>query len=678
MEHLSNTALGLVPTVRTSQVRMAEIVQDVLANGGVALVQAGTGVGKSLAYLVPAVLSGKRVVISTAMKSLQDQLAHVDLPKVSSKVKPFTWEVFKGRGNYVCRLRLEEQLLKEYPLYPRQQLEALEAWARESDTGLFSELQAALPFEHAVRITECHGDRCAQSNVCSFRKTRVKGRSAEILVVNHSMLAQDLRLGRGRLFGEYDALIIDEAHKAPDFFRSAYTTEMTVKQLDALKHAVDENDTAFIQVNQGLRQMFGTLENTKPGVLQWNQEQQVVLKRIQGACAELAKTYGEPGLPDGFADTRAAAGMAPASAAEMVSAERLLSKGKAERAVAAQLIDQIKRTAASALEPKPETVVYLARTEDRKHSWVRAAPLEVGPLVGPALASVGSLVLTSATLATSDGFNWICREVGIFPSRPRIKEVLSSPFPYKTQSIAYVSPTAPEFNFEEKDRWNVQVGTEMHELIEASQGGAFVLCSSKYDMRAFCSYLTNKRSPNYQVQQQGDEPLAPKVAWFKAGYNRVLIGVDSLWEGVDVPGLRLRLVIIPRLKFVPPDDVISGTRKNREAELISNEQDVPFEKAKKQLFMKYDVPRAGIIITQGAGRLFRTERDWGVVVFLDPRMRPRGKGYTGLLRGLLPHPFTEEKKNALWMLQQGAKFAKQEEASGRYRGDTAADLEEGS
>lgn len=642
---LGDTAAGLVPGVRAAQLEYAACVADVLQNGGIAMLEAGTGTGKSLGYLTPGALSGKRIVVSTAKKPLQSQLFLKDLPHATRVVRPVPFAMLKGRSNYFCRLRYEEFLGEGGDAeFDPALVKRFERWAGTDPVGDLSLFGEELPFEPAIRVNACAGFECPNASGCGFLQNKRRAGDARLVVVNHALLAYDLMYGGGKLLGPYDALVIDEAHLAPGMFRDAFSTTLSDYHVRQLEQAL-AHDQRFVMppdFKQVYRAAFQALHGYDVGPLPRD-------KRVRDAFAALYKQFQllgqqfasfsvQPQVVDGVVDEL--------EDADLVTVDALTARRKTRLGLAAALVDEGKRAIERVLElPTASDQEFIAFTRKSGHGALEVvvAPVEVGPLVAPALLGTKRVVITSATLATEGSFNFMLREFGLHAGQVRIRKQFASPF-VNSRSVLYVSPTAPEKTYGgHPGVYYDAIARETRALLDASKGGAFILCASREDMDALY-----ERLPDYRVAKQTGS-VARHVAWFKEDPTSVLLGMKSLWEGVDVPGLGLRLVVIPRIPFPNGKEPLHAARKARiERRLL--EEGVPEKSVGFKAFREYDVQLAIMDMIQGAGRLVRAESDQGVVAVLDPRLYESKKGYSAAIRSSIPKKYTYDTAGVLRFL----------------------------
>lgn len=668
---LEDPSLGLVRSKRPPQIAMHDAVVQVLREGGVGFSQAPTGVGKSLAYLTAlrAALEDKlitRAVVATAKKTLQTQLFGKDLPALA-KLAPFRFASLKGRANYVCKLRFAEFLADDGAVYEHRDfgLAAFSKWVETDPVGDLASFPAEVPFEWRVRVGDCAGLDCPHFRDCGFIANRFYARDrAQVVVVNHTLLALDLQYDRGRLLGPYDALVVDEAHQLDSFARKAYAAEIFERQSVQIEHALQHDFRVKVpgKLRSVYAAVFDAVGRLDAGPLRHRDAVLPPLRALAEPLDELAKQLTAAGarsggtaedVPEGGGGDEAPRGPAGARANARLDA-------------VARQIDQIRRCVALVEENRDDWLIAVERPDPRAAPRLTATPLEVGHVFGPKFKEIGKVHLASATLATTDGFGYVRRLLGVPKDLVRVEQVLPSPFDYKSRSGMWVPDDA---RWDPKDRRGTTeyYVAKCHEICAASGGGAFVLCASREDMRNVAAGLARAAGGAYNVLVQGDN-VDRDIAAFSAGYDNVLVGVKSIWEGVDVPGLRLRVVVILRIPFPSPDDHLHAARKDLRRMALANDPDVDYNERKidMKLFHEYDVQQAAIEMAQGGGRLIRTETDFGMLIFLDPRMHRGAKPYTGGLRALFPHPPFKDQKDVYEALAIFRDLARQEEASGRY------------
>lgn len=594
---------------RPGQIRMARAVQDALAHDGVALIEAGTGTGKTWAYLVPAVLSARRVLVSTGTRALQDQIMEKDLPALERHLGlEIDAACVKGLGNYLCLRRFGELTRSADALQPRfaRSLPVLRNWAQSTDSGDRAELGAIAEqdpiWSRVVSGSDTRiGARCDYYDQCFVTRVRRRAEEAQLVVTNHHLFFADLALrdtGFASVLPDYDAVIFDEAHQ------------------------VEDTATLFF----GSRLSAGMIERlVRDARLALGADAGGHGARLLDAVLHQASTFF------GALPTHSSGGRAPLPP-EAVPEQDLFALDNALAELAASCRNR---------KPPREPVLQIAKRTDRVRealgslhspgqvSWsqgtgrsasVGSSPIDVGPLLRDRLHErVPCIVLTSATLTTGGDFSFVKRRLGI---ESEVDEaVLESPFDYEKQAALYVPDHLPDPRASE---FPDAAASEILELIRMTGGGAFVLCTSLRMMRILAKRVGDELDCEWFVQ--GDAPKQILLDRFREQGHAVLFATASFWEGVDVPGSALRLVIIDKLPFEVPSDPVVAARCRR------------IDEAGESSFMRYLVPAAALSLKQGFGRLIRTRQDRGVVAILDSRIRTRGYGKV-FLRSLPPAHF---------------------------------------
>jgi len=594
---------------RTGQVEMADAVAAALADGRHLVVRAGTGTGKSLAYLVPAILSGRRVVVATATKALQDQLAGKDLPFLARHLDvPFEAAVLKGRSNYACRQRLHEhaggvdaQLSLSEELLPstRADVERLARWAEESETGDQAELDWAPSAAawQAVSVTaeECPGaSRCPFGHQCFAEEARARAAAADVVVVNTHLYGMHVATG-GTVLPEHEVVVFDEAHQLEDVISDTAGFAIGAGRFGALARIIGR-----VVADDGLTTRLVAAGEALAGGLQPDHGRR--LRSMPTAIAD-AIAAARVRVDEGLAALREIT-------TEVVDVnQRKIRAQKAAGSLAADL------DAALAL---PETSV----------AWVGGPPgdprLEVAPIdVGPVLATHVwdrcTAVLTSATIPAS-----LPGRVGLPADGYEALDV-GSPFDYEAHAILYCAAHLPD---PRRPQYEAASHEELAALIEAAGGRTLALFTSWRAMNAAVAAL-KPRLP-YRVLGQADLPKPALLKAFADDTDSCLFATVGLFQGVDVPGATLSLVTIDRLPFPRPDDPLLEARR---------------ERAGPAAFREVDLPRATTLLAQAAGRLIRTATDRGVVAVLDPRLAKAGYRWD-VVRALPPMRRTRHREEA--------------------------------
>jgi len=599
---------------RESQTLMSHAVGRAIEGERHLFVRAGTGTGKSLAYLLPAILSGRRVVVATATKALQDQLAGKDLPAIAARLaRPFTFTVLKGRANYLCVQRLREGEVNgeqgELGVTERgarredlsTQAVAIAKWATETETGD----RAELPIEPDPRVwssfsvssDECPGAfRCPSGGDCFVESARARAAEAEVIVVNHHLVGAHLASG-DVVLPEHDVVVVDEAHELEDVMTASLGVSISAGRL------------------RGLLVSLRSVPASGAGEL-------AGLGRDLAAAADQLEAAFE-----GLVGKRLSAELPPALAevVELCRArvERLeramgaLAGGSAEGgAVPAQ------RAQLAAGRLRLDLDRLLAHSEDDV-AWVEGgarpsleiAPIEIAPLLRERFFGAHTTVLTSATLPPG-----LSARLGAPPERTDELDV-GSPFAFEEQALLYCATHLPDPRAPGAE---AALHDEIARLIEAAGGRTLALFTSHAAMRAAAAALRGRLA--FPLLQQGDGSKEALVGEFRSSPETCLFATMSFWQGVDVPGSTLSLVIIDRIPFGRPDDPLLSARR---------------ERAGPRAFQLIDVPRAAMRLAQGAGRLVRSSEDRGVVAVLDRRLAVASYRWD-LIRALPPMRRTKD------------------------------------
>ena len=654
-EWLSRAENGIAKTVRPAQVRMATLVEKVLEEKGFAMIEAGTGTGKSFGYLVPAILSGKRIVVSTAKKALQRQLFESDLPFLTSKLNSaLTYASLKGKNNYVCRMRMNDYARSDAAARYMRVLNNFISWADNNPVGDLDSYGEELDFDYAVRVTECASRHCDHFDTCGYRSLKARAKVAQVLVVNHALLAFDLAMGGGKILGPYDAIVVDEAHQAGKYFREAYTCRIQSRQADTLRRLLKDTDLSVPETLDWKLNQFMAVLPERGRVTPQGQivDRALEVYRDLSVMKQQMIAEGVWSQENEDDDSESAAEMRdPRTFSRMRSAATLTQRMlKACEVCVDKLEVKLDDEGGEVLRAEDYVMfVEVQRIRDEAHKEFVATPIEIGPLLAPALKGAGTAIFTSATLATGGNFDYVCREFGLKPEAVAVKEALPHAFNYRTNSCLFVSNQVTAYSRDTKYLYWDEGAEVMHEMLTASKGGAFVLCASYEDMDQFYGRLQAKGSSDYRLRHQSGSVDA-FVQWFKDDPTSVALGVKSIWEGIDVPGIGLRLVIIPRLPFPNPEDPVFTARKAKYVAARVRKGSDP-KKADLEAWQHYDLQETIMDFKQGAGRLIRRETDRGIVAVLDSRVYRNNKRYSATIRTSIPHPATEDYAATLKVLR---------------------------
>ena len=607
---LAASLQGFAP--RAGQSRMAEAIAAALADGDNLVVEAGTGTGKTLAYLVPALLSGQRVILSTGTKTLQDQLFHRDLPTVAAALgRPAKTVQLKGRSNYLCLQRMRQSSADpDLEASLRPEIRKIEAWSRATRTGDIAEVdgvgEASRIWSRVTSTNDnCLGTQCELYDSCHVVNARQAALAAEIVVVNHHLLLADLVLkdeGFGELLPGCEAVIIDEAHQFPEIAQTFFNVSLSSRSL--LELAADlrtdiytnrSADAAAVRMTDELAKTVRDVRITlgrAEGTRMWDELQPVVFSALD-ECVRLLDEVNDWARAEDESDP---------------ALRRL-----AERACTA--IDRLERITAG-----DETGGLRWAGITRNGFSLNYTPVEIGAgLRGLLDAQNCSWVFTSATLAVGDSFTHFTGRMGLEDPRTLL---IPSPFDYPRCGLLYLPTGFPEPSAEQ---FGPRMLEELLPLVKASAGRAFVLFTSHRALRWAAEELRKRNDFAYPLLVQGEAPRSKLLEQFAELDAPVLLGTSSFWEGVDMRGDALVLVVIDRLPFASPGDPMLKAR----LEAIAQQGGQPFS--------DYQLPQAVLGLKQGVGRLIRDANDYGVVMICDPRLT--GKGYGKKFLASLP-PFT--------------------------------------
>jgi ATP-dependent DNA helicase DinG len=625
---------------REGQLAMAEAVEKALEEEHHLFVEAGTGTGKTLAYLVPAVLSGRKVVVSTATRALQDQIFTKDLPIVAEALAAhgvsFRAALMKGLSNYLCLRRFGEARASgghaADPAFAR-----ILDWAQHTETGDRAELadlrEDAEVWREVASSSETRiGAACEHFEACFVTRMRRDADAAQIVVVNHHLLLADLALRTGPrgahagVLPPYDAIVFDEAHQVEDIATDFFGTRVSSARIESLVRDA-ERSLASVNALEALRS--GPVRSTLEGALEKAREffARFVPAVVRPGPADARRVLSESDVtPEVRAahealDLRLAALEAVAAARPEDSLELIARRVQDLRGDLRDILAGVRATG----DGEVSDVVRWVDIRSRSVS-LGSSPVDVGATLRSRLFDrVPTVVCTSATLATgapaSSGgapasFHFAKARLG---APPEVRElVVASPFDFATHAGLYVPDDLPDPSdpaFEEA------AAERIGQLVAMTQGGAFVLCTSTRAMRALAARMRGRFHGPLMVQ--GERPKHLLLSRFRASGRALLVATMSFWEGVDVPGWALRLVVLDKVPFAPPTDPVIAARC------------ASIDRQGGNGFTQYSVPSAAMTLKQGFGRLIRTQKDAGVVAILDRRIIKKGYG-RALLAGLPP------------------------------------------
>ena len=625
---------------RASQQHMAEAVARTVVDGGVLLAEAGTGTGKTLAYLVPAILSGRKVLVSTGTRNLQQQLIDKDVPLLQKALGPFRATCMKGRGNYLCLHRFEQVKHDErgHDAETRVALTLIDHWAPRTQTGdraELTDLPEDLPFWHTIAATteNCLGSECPRYTDCFVTRMRQDAADADVVIVNHHLLCADAAVRRhsfGAVIPECQVGIVDEAHQLEDvatqYFGlavSSYRVEQLFTDAAAVRTSplfvpAQEAQSVALAI-QGLanasRTFFLDLLTRRPGVRQSAEPGATLFdERLRVTGDVLAEAAGESGLQ--LIDALTSLEEALALVKDLPEDLRAIAKR------AGEIRDDLKFL----LRADAEEYVYFLEIRGRQVA-LRAAPIDVSHIIRDVLVDrLPSLVLTSATMSIGGSFGYVRARLGIGEA---VEVRVPSEFDYRSQALVYLPRRMPDPRTRE---FAEAFADESERLLTASEGRAFLLFTSYAALRDAHARLST-RLP-YPMLVQGTMPRGALIEQFRKTPNAVLFGTSSFWQGVDVVGEALSCVIIDRIPFASPGDPVVAARIEA------------LQKRGIDAFAGFQVPLAILTLLQGVGRLIRHRQDRGVIALLDPRLQSMGYGRR-FLNALPPAPVTRRPEDVV-------------------------------
>ncbi len=593
---LLQSVIDTLPNVeqRSGQIAMAEAISQAIENKRHLIVQAGTGTGKTLGYLVPAINSGKRVVVSTYTKALQDQLAKHDLPLLASALEPIIgrsidWAVLKGRNNYLCAQRISEIQepkhhkldLDEFSPQVQSDIDKLVKWSEDTSTGDAGDLTWT-PRDMAwkqvsIGSDECPGaSRCPSGDVCFAERARDFASVADVVVVNTHIYGLDVATD-GALLPEHEVVIFDEAHQLEDVMSSSVSMSISpgsINHVNSALRAIVRDDA-----------MSGTLQQ--------------IGNEFGGLIAQhLDKRIPLP-LPDGIQDVlnrlrlkldEAIAGLRAVNTSDESAKQRIL-RGQTLSTRLVEVID-------GSLTAGSRTVAFVSGSKDRP--TLELAPLNVGPSLREGIWSKRTAILASATIPLA-----LPARIGLTDDEIDSIDV-GSPFDYENSAVLYCAKHLPAPNDPRRDE---AVLDEIEHLINAANGRTLALFTTYRAMHQAADEMA--RRLEFKIWRQDDLPKMALVDAFAQEESSCLFATAGFFQGVDVPGQTLSLVIIDKIPFPRPDDPLLSARR---------------DEVGRSAFNEIDIPLAATQLAQAAGRLIRSRKDSGVVAILDPRLATKGYG----------------------------------------------------
>ena len=593
--------------VRQEQVDISVLIDVAITNKKKLIVEAGTGIGKTFAYLVPAFLSGGKIIISTATKNLQDQLFTKDIPMIRDALKvPVTLAMLKGRSNYLCHLRLENAMIegafmtKEDVTY----LHLVNQHAKHSEDGDRAELDT-IPESSSIwpQVTStkenCLGQDCSFYKECFVMNARKKALTADVTIVNHHLFFADLNMkeeGISELLPKATTVIFDEAHQIPDIASIFFGKNISTGQISEivqdgyqlyLQHMKDVSDFEQIlndleKANKDFRLVFPRESNRYP------YQKISSFNRFESSYQELSE--------------------------KLKKTIELLALHKDRDTEIEKYFDRTNEIVSSFdswLEDKDNNSIKWVEVYSQSVQ-LNNTPLSIADMFAKHINNEStSWIFTSATLAVKTNFDHFKNQLGLMNADSVSKE---SPFNYTEKALLFVPKAMPEANHE---NFNFAVVNQIYPFIKASKGRAFILCTTLKSMREIFTLLQDKIETDqldYPIYLQGDGSRNHLLNKFREHGHAILIGSLSFWEGVDVKGDALSLVVIDKLPFFSPEDPVLAARIDK------------INQSGKNAFMEYQLPNAVITLKQGAGRLIRDEFDKGVLVICDTRVIDKAYG----------------------------------------------------
>jgi ATP-dependent DNA helicase DinG len=611
---------------RPAQTEMAEAVATTLEDGGVLVVEAGTGTGKTLAYLIPAILSGKRVLVSTGTKNLQEQIFFKDLENLRLALGvPIKATYMKGRANYLCLHRFESLRAAadgagDARLFGESAaqvfLPIIERWAAETDTGdraELADLPEDLPLWSDIAATSetCLGTECPRYQDCFVTRMRQRAADSDLIVVNHHLLCADAAVRQsafGEVIPECSCAIVDEAHQLEDVATQYFGVSVSNYRVDDLLRDCERLIGGPIAPHDAKE-----LRRVVDRVRQRSEQLFAVLARGAGDGSRVRLTARSiaPILEDGMLVVQALDTLESTSGLIKVQTDPTATPGDSQNqdpVSLARRAGEIRDDLRFAMKANDPEYVFFLELRGRG-VFLRAAPIDVSSIVAEILFDrTHATVLTSATLTVEGSFDFVRGRLGLSGGRTRFLK-LRSEFDYQKQAVLYLPPAMPD---PRSLAFHAAAAREVIGILERTEGRAFVLFTSYAAMRAVHA-LAEVDLP-YPILLQGSAPRSALLGQFRSTPNAVLFATSSFWQGVDVMGEALSCVIIDKLPFASPADPITAAR----IEAVENSGGQPFA--------DYQVPLAILVLLQGLGRLIRHRDDRGVLAILDSRLQTMAYG----------------------------------------------------
>ncbi|HKQ88801.1 MAG TPA: ATP-dependent DNA helicase [Candidatus Acidoferrales bacterium] len=586
---------------RASQLEMARVADEAFQKRQQVVIEAGTGTGKTLAYLIPAIRSGRKVVISTATKSLQEQLFQKDVPFLQRHFAPnLKVALMKGRANFLCRQKVHQMDAQAAVLKGIDEVDwfgQIRDWEKLTETGDRNELtflpdDADLWNRIDARSDLCTGQKCAEFNRCFITAMQRRAAEADLIIVNHHLFFADLAIRNddfGSILPEYAAVVFDEAHEIEDVASDYFGRQLSSYRFEELTRDV-EAMLRLLKIDAGpLRRHLASLRERSRSFFERFPERE---GRYPFGPAE-RKAFLERNH-EAYGDL--------ATGLKRVESELAAITPKPEEIIAlARRAAEARRELAFLLESEERSYVYWYERRGRG-VFLAATPIDVSEILREQLFEhFDTVILTSATLSVGGSFDYLKQRLGVLPS----KEVaLPQEFDFREQALLYIPRQMPDVR---DAKFSASAAAEIEGLLEISEGRAFCLFTSYSQMRDV--YERVKIRVNFPLLLQGTAPRSTLLERFRSTPNAVLFATASFWQGVDVPGSQLSCVIIDKLPFAVPSDPIVAARVRA------------LQEDGRNAFAEYQVPEAVLALKQGFGRLIRTKTDRGILAILDNRIQ---------------------------------------------------------
>jgi ATP-dependent DNA helicase DinG len=590
---------------RASQLAMAKIADEAFAKHQHVVIEAGTGTGKTLAYLIPAIRSGRRVVVSTATKSLQEQLFQKDVPFLQKHFAPkLKAALMKGRANFLCRQKVNQMDAQQAVLKGIDEIDwfsQIHDWAKLTETGDRSELtflpdDAELWNRIDARSDLCSGRKCPEFQRCFVTTMHLRAEEADLIIVNHALFFADLAMRQddfGSILPEYAAVVFDEAHEIEGVASDYFGRQISSYRFEELGRDA-ESTLRVLQIDAApLRKQLTRMR-----------------ERARGFFEKFPEREGR--FPFGPAERRAFLDQNREAYDDLGST---LKRVEAELSALPQKPEEVMTLARRAADMRRE-LTFLLESEEKSYVYwyerrgrgvfLAATPIDVSEILREKLFDqFDTVVLTSATLAVGGRFDYMKQRLGVLPAN---ESVLPQEFDYPAQALLYI-PSLPDVR---APNFAAAASDEIARLLEISQGRAFCLFTSYTQMRDLYERVSGRLK--YPFLLQGTAPKSILLDRFRTTPHAVLFATSSFWQGVDVPGAQLSCVIIDKLPFAVPSDPVVAARVRA------------LQEDGRNAFAEYQVPEAVLALKQGFGRLIRSKTDRGILSILDNRIRRMAYG----------------------------------------------------